>query len=1753
MITTQQNDKHISTASADSLPQFPSRYRGVRPIAATAASAVYHAYDDERQKEVAIKVLKTSDRLSQESLLSEADILAGLRHPNIVGLCGSGLTPNGKAYIAVDFLTSPPLDRWALHLRQTHPAPYPVILGAFAKLFSTLSYIASQQVIHGDLKPANVFVNGSGGDIDLKVLDFGGARIAKTRDAYRTNDEAAENENDASIALGTLSYAAPELFLPGAVPDSRSDLYSAGVMLFEALTGRHPFGGVSDASLLLRRKMTEQISLASIESLESLELVPPGITGIVQKLLDLEPAKRFTHPAEAFAALEKLIPEQFVSRTDDLKYLFLGSDVFDRTDEFQKLVRAHRALASQSSVWLLVAEPQNGLRRLLRQIYRYAERQQGTAMLLAPAQDASVWQTLAQCCIRSHVLKAETVQRLNTLFIEPQSESFATWTAEAMSAMRQHTLCNALLEICASGTATLIIPPEAAADEEFCLFLQLLVKTVVITDTTGLMLVIGLAAQPLPEALAALEPLPIAERLHLQSLTREKFHVAVGKFFTGLDSGHIDQIYGATGGSTSNSARLISQLIDQELLRRTDDGWTLPVGFAISQVEWMQSQTEQHERRLTAYSHDIRKILALGAVMEIFSAAGLAAVLQVWENSLFEKSLVAPMLSQALTDEILVQRGALYSFPNAHLQAALQKQCTNAAAAHRAIAEYFETGGEPTGGSSGGEWTERLAYHFAQSHDDDKAFIYLLQAARTCREQMKLEKAAALYESAAALESSPEARFEIARELSELYQLLLKNDQRQTAIDRLLYYATLLGNAEKLSVARREKLSLLYDTGLKEMHIYAGEMLKIAWRVGDRALEIDAYLALARSSLLMNNTATEALEHLELAIVLACESDDVLSEAKAYSLLGRVYQDYLMRKEEAVKVYRAAMRCYERLAETKPAHWREAVIAKLSIAKVYINFSDFAEAETLLAETAPLALQLGDQKTLLSLYHSTGFVNLQKGYYSEALEFLQKARLANLAYKSSRNESLFLGNISLVYVMTGNYPKAVVMLSEALVISRGNNDKRQTALILSNLAHCSEQQGDFVQAKLYLDDAMLTAQSIENPELILEVAANAAMFFLGEHNPLGDLVEAGRYQSLCEQVITASQFEDRDIDYTLPKAWIALREGRPEDAERHAGEMISKAAKIGHVQNGIEQFYFSCYRLYAQLRRQKESMACLEQAYKILMQKARQITSESMRESFLTKVRVNQEIEAQYNKLFRTDARRNLSVIYEISRRINVARKVEEVISGIFELGASLIGASRSIIFLREPDGSLVLQAAQQTEADLLQNAAQVSQSVLSRVSKGGAAYISKDVKLDELLRDKQSIAKFNIQSIACLPIKSRETVLGVIYMDSTHAANVFTDDDLDFLEAFANLCGIAIENAQAFERQDEETGKLRQQKAALESQVLSGFRFDGLLSESPVAKQIELQVIQLAKTPTPVLIEGESGTGKELTARAIHQTSARREKPFMTIDTTQVAESLLESELFGHVKGAFTGADRDKKGLLELADSGTVFIDEINSASLAFQSRLLRFIQEGTLRRVGDTKERKVDVRIIATSNQPLQRLVAEGKFRQDLYYRLDGVKLVLPPLRDRKEDIEPLANYFLGRICEKYQLPPKTFSPQVLARFKKFSWDGNIRQLTLQVERLVVLSGDKKMLDEELLSPEILGVSPAAPLSASDGGLGASIETRVQQDGLKKIIEETERAIIETYYKANGFHLTKTAEALQLSIATLSDKIKKHGIKKS
>ena len=471
-----------------------------------------------------------------------------------------------------------------------------------------------------------------------------------------------------------------------------------------------------------------------------------------------------------------------------------------------------------------------------------------------------------------------------------------------------------------------------------------------------------------------------------------------------------------------------------------------------------------------------------------------------------------------------------------------------------------------------------------------------------------------------------------------------------------------------------------------------------------------------------------------------------------------------------------------------------------------------------------------------------------------------------------------------------------------------------------------------------------------------------------------------------------------------------------------------------------------------------------------------------------------------------------LRKLYEFSQRLMELKSVGDLLEALMDAVIEVTNADKGFVVLMDADNPRVAVARNLNQQNLPDGVRHLSDSILQSVVTTKRPLIVSDALHDEHFKASESVMNLKLCSVMCAPLMAQGEMLGILYVGNDNVVNLFEESSLDVLSIFAGQASLILQNALLLDSLKTDFDALKQQRDA--------DRFGEIIGSCASMLEVFKTVERVASTDISVLVTGETGTGKELVARAVHSGSARKDGPFVVVNCGAIPENLIESELFGHVRGAFTGAVATRAGKFQQADGGTLFLDEVGELPLALQVKLLRALQEKVVMKVGDTKPEHVDIRVVAATNRDLEAEMRDGNFREDLFYRLNVINVHLPPLRERGDDILVLAKYLLAKYTEEYASKVKGFTPNALIAIRKYDWPGNVRQLENRVKKAIV------MCDKTLVGVEDLDMLPEA---------SPPIQTLAQAR------EEFQRRYILEILERNNGNRTKTAQDLGVDPRTI------------
>jgi len=508
-------------------------------------------------------------------------------------------------------------------------------------------------------------------------------------------------------------------------------------------------------------------------------------------------------------------------------------------------------------------------------------------------------------------------------------------------------------------------------------------------------------------------------------------------------------------------------------------------------------------------------------------------------------------------------------------------------------------------------------------------------------------------------------------------------------------------------------------------------------------------------------------------------------------------------------------------------------------------------------------------------------------------------------------------------------------------------------------------------------------------------------------------------------------------------------------------------------------------------------------------------------------------------------------------RRLVQERDHSKLLALMIDSVVDLSGAERGFLWLLDETGQGRIKVAKRFDVEALRKPTfKVARGVAAAVSRDGKPIVSTSAEEDPRIKEFGNTGALYLRSVACVPIRAGTRLLGAVYLDNRFERGVFRAEDVPFLLAFADQAAIALENARLhteaeaarreveelnralkgrIEAQAAQIGEVSTLYARIASEERTKYAYDRIVGTSPAMRELFFMLDRVTDSDVPVYLRGESGSGKELCARAIHFNGARAKGPFVTENCAAIPEPLFESELFGYVKGAFTGATADKRGLFALADKGTLFLDEVAELPQTVQAKLLRVLEEGTVRPVGGRSGTKVDVRILTASNKDLAAQVRKGAFREDLYHRIHVIEVEVPPLRRRLEDLPSLVEHFLARgLAEGGEAAPRQVSRAALDLLQRYHWPGNVRELQNEIARALTLSDG--VIEPECLSEAVRGAA---------GSISGRFRGPTLREAVRQASREVERELITEALRLESGNKSAAARRLGVTRPTLDAKM--------
>ncbi|MHC4957173.1 MAG: sigma 54-interacting transcriptional regulator [Planctomycetota bacterium] len=1606
------------------------RYEVVRALGRGGAGELWLVRDRRHDLEhCALKVLapRAPDPHLTPLFRREFLLLSEIRHPGIVAVRDFGVLDAGKPFFTMDYV---PGENCRSFVEQDRLEPQEFVDLA-AGLLASLAHVHARGVLHRDVKPENVIMQRGDGRLLPCLVDFGLAVLS----AARRSGEAA----------GTLPYVAPEV-LAGGAPDQRSDLFSLGMLLFEVGTGEAiaPRGELLRAPgrMLAPDRIRRQFNKSARDS------APPRIEEIIGRLVAPTPAQRFPSAAAAQQALRDLYGDDAVGARLDLavRPLVTEAPLVGRAKVLDQVLA--RAAALRDGTLL---EP------VL--VIAGAEGAGATRLLAAARNQAAVSGCLACFGASPRELAAEILAHPAVDGAPPAPDDSAEELLFRVDAALQrlpHDEWPVLIlddvhrldDIEAAALREWVSALEGRAGRARVLFLLGgrnegegpgvgLLKTAGRAVPLELRDLAPLSGGDIRSALATMLGLnvgtPVVETLERATQGNPRLFAELLRLladedvlaFEGdelvlhqdrlermrLPKGAVDVARRRAGRLSKKRKRLLQQLaLLAEPLEY--DGAVALGGDDVQAL--IETRFLVRDRGRVTFAHETaRQASAVG------DAAERQELLRGTASALEE---AAPAASARLH----VEAGEIDRGREVGLAPARELMTGGLFPAARGLLEVL-CAGRPQGevgrlyvqalyNTGRVEQAARLGEKLVEEAPDDMTTV--MKVVSAMREAGRVEDALDLL-----------ARFEEAAEPTAAARLINARASMLSALGR---------HDEALAESRRAEQ--VQGALLDERGAIARIRANILRHCGRRgaALAVESALveatadkpgAPARISALVNRAQLQRHAGRLLDAVRDCRKA-IREAATRPVLLGRAWQVLgialydLGRPGRAARAWSRAGEIYERAARLRDVRNRlrdEAAALVLA--------GRPGEAESKLQRIASLAGEETDSDTpppAALLHHLAG-------REAEALALCD-------AEPGARTALLRATIVS----GSGEPDEAEAAWRSALRQAYGERRRDLVARVRVGLAECHARRGAWRLAEAFLDRGRTDLLALKTPL---------------------------RARSLVVRAASAMSREEAAA----------------------AGRRIEEAVQISNRCNSpplIAATYSAAASLLEEGAMQRFLRTPTNEAAASLLEVARDAWAIYGNETMLRKIdlHLSELPRLASDPLAGPDADRLVKVLHVV-REMNQQFDRDRLLQVILDRAIELTGAERGFVILLQEGRQEVHIARNIDRESLSEPERKVSSRIIEEVISSGRIVRTEDAEIDDRFDEFVSVRQMHLKSIVAVPFRTRGKTIGALYLDNRFRTDNFSDQEERLLELFADQAVAAIEKAELVRELESKRAELeglyRQQKVELKRQGAElrqarrenrqhrrarGHTFDKVIARSVAMQGVLREAKRYADSDLPVLLTGEPGTGKEILARAMHYASRRQSMPCLTVNCAGYSEGQLEAELFGHVRGSADGVDRDRSGLFEDADGGTLVLDEVGDMSQPMQVRLLRALEAGEVRRVGETAARTVDVRIVATTNTDLEQLIRLGKFREDLYYRLSGFVVRVPPLRERPDDIEPLSYAFVEEASRREGREDLAITSEAIAKLEAYSWPGNVRELRSVIMRAAVAAEEGSIEPDEV-----------------------------------------------------------------------------------
>ncbi|RLC47216.1 MAG: hypothetical protein DRH57_04455 [Candidatus Cloacimonadota bacterium] len=1567
-----------------------------------------------------------------------------------------------------------------------------IICEIAGKIILTFAYLHSQQIIYRDVKPSNILVSSDG---KIKIVDFNLA--VKSREIGESPD-----------THGTIGYLAPEI-INGEKPSFQSDIYAVGVLLTEMLSGRNPF--LCDS---IEDTIDAHLNLDFEMHCPEWQKLTHQWQNILKKNLRKNPKYRYNSFLQMYEEYQKAFPEQASNLTDwylrnlsnSLPVYFASKNVIK---DFQRR-NSHYKIISSSSIEMS--------EKALQQLRPKLESEGVFIYHIFPPSKHDALQFFYKIVKDILLLadleksKREKINSLLNAFIEQETKEkekqfYENYIVDLFAELLGYLPKNCMIfihrlnELPTKILNTLVEKIDGSHQNKkqsiiFSLSQNASNSKDIIAN------IYRLSSQSISENLIQIEDYTLEQ---IQTILKDKFNISKeASYKVG------EKLSEASDGNYLILSESLKQILNSKYFHLTNGEWQCDYRklfkyIGTSKYIGIASLQAFYQEKIDKLSADEREVLELVAcynepfnleILSKMSKQDLPKISRIVYNLIQKNCLISAEKEIKFTSNIFADfvrttattlEGRSTSLKKYYQLIAeyLSSQPKISNEEHFTIANFWE---------KAGNLSEAKRHYFCINYDDTLLDNQLLNSIWRRMFSWKIlsdDDRIIIIRKIINTELSMRNYKNFKEDLETFKKLVSKSPHKELnaeiAFIEFYYYLFGLNDFDNVT-----KLS--------------PEVIKICKEFNSNEFLSKTYLVLYLKSFWEGNYI-EAEKYIKSAYRVSSKYRITSATILSLRYIGQLY----LRMHNTKKAEKFFKKLYEYYEQNPKGIFQDYTInihkqwSKISCYK----YKDIQEALSECDKGYKMA-----EEVFLNDYQLQ-FIILKLSILIDNNNYRTALSIFPIAYSLKLNIYYELALLELkisLFIGLGLFDSAIPEIKQTLEISEKH---RYFLTYINTLQKWGKILGenDFSQARDKLKKAKDIAKQIKNKHAEYSI-------ILQEIDMLQREKRYNKAINLCKTLIEESeQIHNQSLLAKIYSTYgyLLMLRNQLKDALTYSQKSLNIIKRRDVSKSEIERIYYyhylilRCSKNTDFVEKGREYLKC---ALDALIFKLDQLNEPEEKEHLLL-LHLPSRIwaSALQENLIQTkyDFNRSLSAIRNIlTATNNLPHLLDEIIISI----KNLTGAERSLIALKQDEKITI--AAPRTHKDKWQR--EISFGIIEKVISTSNPVFTIHASNEEAFRKHESIISLQISSIICVPLKSGRKSIGAIYLDASRV-NAFSSQDYLFCQSFANIAGIAINRLKHLK-------KLRDENIYLREEIGKKYDFDSLIGNSPAFRQTLELVSMVIPTEVSVLLSGETGTGKELIARAIHFNGPRRDKKFVTIDCGNLPDTILESELFGHIKGAFTDAIEDKKGLFQEADGGTIFLDEIENLSPGFQQKLLRVLQFNEIRKVGSTQVIPIDVRIISATNHDLQELVKNGLFREDLFFRINVFQITIPPLRERENDVLLLAEFFLKQITTKMNKKVKGLTKESKIQLLKNEWKGNVRELQNVIERAVIMAEKNSYIGPGLLNLQ-------------EQTTALSIENLIDYEGsYNEMVDKFKLKIIESALQQNSYNKSAAARRLGMSV---------------